>query len=270
VDTKPKILITNDDSISAPGIWHLWNAVKNHYETCIVAPKFEQSGKGLGITLHEALHIDPVSWDNDCPAFSVTGTPADCIKLAASIILPHPPDLIISGINRGCNAGRTVLYSGTIGGVIEGVLRGISGIAFSSFDIADTEYTLFEPYIAEIVDFVIKHPMPSGTLLNVNFPSKHVLQALNLEIPPGIKLTRQGKQYWIEDPLKHASADSAYMLGTKLKSFDELSESEIYWLEKGYIACVPIHVDELSDFRYIRAQEQAFETHFSAKSMTAK
>src|SRR5574338_1188667 len=145
MNKKSHILITNDDGIKAPGIQHLWSALKDFATISIVAPKTEQSGVGLGITIRSALHIEEFAWEELDSCWSVTGTPADCVKMALSVLLPSPPDLIVSGINRGTNAGRTVLYSGTIGGVIEGILRGIPGIAFSSFDMANTEYAQFLP-----------------------------------------------------------------------------------------------------------------------------
>ena len=257
---RPKILITNDDSIHAPGIKYLWKALKEYADLTIVAPKTEQSGVGLGITITTALHIQKISWGEETPAWSVSGTPADCIKIAASVLLENPPDLIVSGINRGTNSGRNVLYSGTIGGVIEGILRGIPGIAFSSYDFHNTEYAAFVPYIPNIVDFTLKNPLPTGTLLNVNFPSQEKKTEIN-----GIKLTRQGKQYWLEDPLCYHEALSTYKLGAKLKSFEEADDSDIYWLDRGYIACVPVHVDELTDWRYINAEKIQFEQLFSEK-----
>lgn len=269
---RPQILITNDDSIYAPGIRHLWNSLKECADTCIVAPKTEQSGVGLSTTFRTTLHIEQFQWENNTPAWSVSGTPADCVKLASSVLLKSAPDLIVSGINKGLNAGRTVLYSGTIGGVIEGILRGIPGIAFSSYDWDETEYALFEPYIPKIVDFVLKNPLPVGTLLNVNFPSMHVLKNLGRTDVQGVKLTRQGKQYWVEQPLRIAETTS-YTINTKLLDFDEADDSDIYWLARGYISCVPIHVDELTDWRYVKSQMESFEqfcvfqTHQGAQAL---
>ena len=103
---KPNILITNDDGINAPGIWHLWNALKDIGNIFIVAPKSERSGSGLATTMGRPLLITPVKWENDTPAWMVNGTPADCVKLGLSVLLENTRiDLIASGINRGTNAG---------------------------------------------------------------------------------------------------------------------------------------------------------------------
>ena len=120
-----RILIINDDGIHAPGLIHLWKALVDLADVTIIAPAIEQSGVGLGITLRSPLHIESVAWNKGTPAWKISGTPADCVKMALSVILKTPPDLIVSGINRGSNSGRNVLYSGTVGGVIEGVLRNI-------------------------------------------------------------------------------------------------------------------------------------------------
>ena len=120
---KPFLLITNDDGIRAPGIKHLWESVKDHADVAIVAPLVEKSGCGMSITWTKPLHIQEISWESNIPAWSISGTPADCVKMAIAILLDRRPDFIISGINRGSNAGRTVFYSGTVGGVIEGALK---------------------------------------------------------------------------------------------------------------------------------------------------
>lgn len=262
---KPRILITNDDGILAPGIKHLWGSVKSIADPYTVAPKTEQSGTSVGVSVCKTIHIEAEPWQDNAPAWSVTGTPVDCVKAASSILLPFTPDLVVSGINRGSNAGRTVLYSGTVGGTIEATLRGLQAIAFSSFDHDDTEYELFTPHITRIISCVLAHPLPPGTLLNVNFPSMQILSALGVSDALGIKLTRQGKQYWVEDHLCHTPFAS-YFVDAKLKEFEEAEDSDIFWLQRGYIACVPIHVDELTDWNYVRSLKDQFESQTSSQT----
>lgn len=254
--SRPKILITNDDGIHAPGIRHLWNAVKEIADVSIVAPAAEQSAVGVSITLRNPLHVRQVHWPENTPAWCITGTPADCIKMGLKVILDHKPDLIISGINRGTNAGRNVIYSGTVGGTIEGIIQGIPGIAFSCLEYHDTNYQKLEQYIPKLIHYVLKHPLPSGTLLNVNFPdSTHEIK--------GFKMTRQGKELWMEDPqLRHhpVEENAYYWLGAKLEQFDEHEESDISWLGKGYIAAAPIHIGELTDLAHLSQAKNHFES----------
>jgi 5'-nucleotidase len=261
---RPQILITNDDGIDAPGIRHLWNALQGKADLFIVAPSDEQSGVGAGISLHTPLKVQEIEWSKCTGAWSVSGTPVDCVKMAINVLLKTGPDLIVSGINRGTNAGRNVLYSGTVGGVIEGTLRGIPGVAFSAYDYNGTNYAIFEEYIPQIVNYMMKHPLPAGTFLNVNFPSVYPENRKDgLDTTFGIKLTRQGKQYWLEHPEKiiYHKESSSYEFVTDLKAFDEHEDSDIHWLELGYITAVPVHVEELTDRKYLKEQKNHFEKY---------
>ncbi|MBM3184535.1 MAG: 5'/3'-nucleotidase SurE, partial [Chlamydiae bacterium] len=168
--TRPFLLITNDDGIHAPGLRHLWESVRAFADVAIVAPIMEKSGCGMSITWGKPLRIQSVIWDNETSAWSLNGTPADCVKMALSVLLDRPPQLIISGINRGSNAGRTVLYSGTVGGTIEGALKGIPGIAFSFSDEEVPPLSATQEYIFPLIQYFLEHPLPSETILNVNFP----------------------------------------------------------------------------------------------------
>lgn len=255
---KPHILIINDDGIQAPGIRHLWNALKGHADLTIVAPAHEQSAVGVSITIRQPLRLHKMEWDG-ANAYALNGTPADCVKMALGVVLKdRRPDLIVSGINRGTNAGRNVFYSGTVGGTIEGVMNGVSGIAFSCYDFFDTDYQAVEKFIPIIVKDALANPLPRGTLLNVNFPEKkHEVK--------GFKLARQGQQYWGADPDERthpAEKHSYYWLGSKLAEFEEHEDSDIAWLAKGYMTAVPVHVGELTDHGHIELRKHHFEKLF--------
>lgn len=261
---KPRILLTNDDGIEAPGLKHLWEALADIADLSIIAPATEKSGVGLGITIHEPLQIHPVPWDRQTPAWKVTGTPADCVRMALSVILQEAPDLVVSGINQGANSGRNVLYSGTIGGVIEATLRNVPGIALSCVDFDNPNYRLVQPHIPTLVQHMLAYPLPKGTLLNVNFPDTATIK--------GIKMARQGKGYWIEDPWEHVHPEgyACYWLGGKWYDQEEHEESDVFLLSQGYAAAVPIHVDEMTDMELLKSRKTHFDTHFSqpARSMS--
>jgi len=244
--SRPKILITNDDGIHAPGILSLWKAVEAIADVTIVAPLIEQSAMSTSITLRQPLQVEKVEWKGNTPAWSVSGTPADCVKLAISALLKELPDMIISGINRGSNAGANLLFSGTVGGVIVGALRGIPGIAFSCYDYVNTPYHLTESIIPKVINHALEHPLPHGTLLNVTFPPDLIKGT------KGIKMTRQGMEHWIENPdLRYHPVEghSYYWLGSRELFFDEHVDSDIAWLREGYTTVVPVHVGELTDQR---------------------
>jgi 5'-nucleotidase len=260
---KPKVLMTNDDGINAPGIRHLWYALKDIADVTVIAPAQEQSATSLSITLRQPLMIQKQSWDGEDNIYSVTGTPADCVKMGISVILDREPDLVVSGINRGTNAGRNLLYSGTVAGCIEAALHGLPAIAFSCHDYWETDYTAAQDHVPNIFSHVLDQPLPKGTLLNVNFPSKE------LEGIKGYKMTRQGKEYWKENPSERshpAENHSYYWLGAQLKQFEEHEESDVRWLRNGYITAVPVHVDELTDHEQLKARREHFEGLFNKAS----
>lgn len=267
MNKRPKILITNDDGIHAPGIRHLWNALKDFADLIVCAPAHEQSAVGLSITIRHPLHIQKVKWYTpvstyhnsqeqiDAITWAVNGTPADCVKLALNVIFDEAPDLIVSGINRGSNAGKNVLYSGTVAGAIESVMHDIPSIAFSCHDFFEPNFQMYEQHIPSIVQHVLENPLPSGTLLNVNFPDK-----THTEIQ-GFRMTNQGKEFWVENPDKRthpAEGSDYYWLGAKIATFDEHEDSDISWLKKGYIAAVPVHVTNLTDKAHLNEHKASF------------
>lgn len=252
---KPRILITNDDGIHSEGLHYLCNAVKDFAEVAIIAPATEQSGVSMSMTWRVPLRIEKILRTDSIKAWSVSGTPADCIKMGCSALLEAPPDLILSGINRGSNAGRNALYSGTVAGVMEGVLHDIPGIAFSCWDFIQPDYNPTAPYISAIIHHVLENPLPKGTLLNVNFPPNETGKI------KGIKLTRQGKEYWAEKPEKRfhpADAFHYYWLGARLAQFEEEEDSDIKWLRAGYVAAVPIRIDN-TDHHHLQERKHHFE-----------
>lgn len=256
---KPTILITNDDGIWAPGIRHLCNSVKEACNVVVVAPAFEQSGVGLSVTLHTPLQAKEVDFgDNRVQAWQVNGTPADCVRMALRVLLSSPPDMVLSGINRGGNAGRNILYSGTIGGIIDAAFRGLPGIAFSCEDKKDPGYTCFEDQILPLVQYLLKHPLPSHNFLNVSFPSEHKYNH------KGIRLAKQGMSHYIENPEKrtHPEGSEYYWMGCGHKEYEEPEESDISLLKQGYVTAVPVQVGELTNHEIFHSRKDSFLDHF--------
>lgn len=260
--SRPHLLITNDDGIHAPGIKHLWQAIRDHADAAIVAPHWEKSGCGLSITWTKPLRIQPYPWEENTPAWSLNGTPADCVKMACSVILKQKPQMIISGINRGSNAGRTVLYSGTIGGVIEGAYKGIPGIAFSFSDFEPPPVITTKKYIFPLIEYVLNHPLPLGTFLNVTFPCNCQNGV------KGFRMAKQGLGYWVESPEQriHPEGIPYYWLAGQWGTCDEDPESDVALLEEGYITAVPIHVGQLTDYSVLQNQKVQIEQIFEKQT----
>lgn len=252
---RPKILLTNDDGIDAQGIRTLWEGLKEVADLAIVAPAVEQSGKGVSVTFYGPIRVEKRSSHENTPAFAVFGTPADCVKLALGGLLDWMPDLIVSGINHGSNAGRGIFYSGTAGCVIQGTLQNIPGIAFS-YTCPDSEvFPHVKPYIFPIVKYILKHPLPIGTFLNVNFPRKTI---------QGIKMARQGLEFWFESPRKveHPEGHFEFHLEESPLDHDEHPESDIALLKAGFITAVPIHINEMTDHSHLQDHKETFDTLF--------
>lgn len=256
---KPFILISNDDGIDAEGIKYLWLALHEKYDVAIAAPHIEKSGSSMATTMLKPLHIHKVNWEKNTPAWKITGTPTDTVKLALSVLLKRKPDLVVSGINKGTNAGANVLYSGTVGCAIESSMRNIPAIAFSCYDLYQPAYDKAVKYIPGIVDYFLNNLPTYGTLLNVTFPKK--------ELPiKGIKLATQGKTRWFETPSErlHPEGHYYYWLGGKIQDVDGENEtSDTYLLEKGYITLTPIKVTELTDLTYLEKTKENFEKYFN-------
>lgn len=255
MNKKPYILITNDDGINAEGIRHLYEALKDFGNCIISAPHSEKSGCGLATTLTTPLQIQNVNWDEKAKAYQINGTPADCVKLALHTLTERKPDLIVSGINKGSNAGRNLLYSGTVGAVIEGVYNNIPGIAFSCFELKNPDYEQAKKYIVPIVEYVLKNPLETGSFLNVNFPSK------KFENYKGLKLGVQGYSFFKENPDKriHPEGHDYYWMSGKWLSVEEPKNSDVYYIENGFVAAVPINLTQLGCEKQLNKHRAKFE-----------
>jgi 5'-nucleotidase len=256
--TRPFILITNDDGIHAAGIKHVWEALFDFADLAIVAPLTEKSGSGLGTTLTKPLQPRAVIWEKETPAWSVNGTPGDCVKMALSVLLKRKPDLIVSGVNRGSNAGRTIYYSGTVGAVIEGTLRKIPGIALSFQDFAVPILGTMSKHISSLVQHFLKHPLPLNSFLNVTFNSKCE------EKIEGFRMARQGQGYWIENTEEriHPEGVPYYWLGGRWSHHEEHPESDVALLKEGYLTAVPIHIGELTDHLLLDQHRDSIQNLF--------
>ena len=171
-----KILITNDDGVHAQGIIQLARRVHEDAEVFIVAPRTEQSGIAGAVTFLRPLF--PVklggnrdSRDNDIPGYSIDGTPVDCVKLALFDLCPWKPDVVISGINGGLNAGTNVNHSGTIGAALVAATFGIKSFAISvEYTQAADDYRRAAEIGWPLIQTLSKLSTPDRTVLNVNLP----------------------------------------------------------------------------------------------------
>jgi len=163
----PHILITNDDGIQAPGLRALANALKDTATITIVAPAHERSAAAQSLTLRQPIYCDQISEHE----YAVEGTPADAIILAFNTLLQEKPDLVISGINPGANAGENIYYSGTVGAAMEAAINRVPSIALSlAYRRKDVDFGPAAKFATVLAPFVMREGLPDGVLLNVNVP----------------------------------------------------------------------------------------------------
>ena len=169
-----RILLTNDDGVYAPGLAAMERALRALGDVYVVAPLREQSGVSHSITFLTPLQAGKVYVNGEHWAWTVDGTPADCVKLAVSTILPQPPDLIVSGINGGLNSGLNVLYSGTVAAAVEGALYGITSIAVSLQSAKDAPFREAADLSLGIIEKIWQKNTEPGSLYSINIPVQAV------------------------------------------------------------------------------------------------
>ena len=163
------ILITNDDGIKADGLIRLAQTAKEFGNVWVVAPSIESSASSHSITLRHSMEIHPYDFPIEgVKAYSLTGTPADCIRVGIRYVMKDKPDIVMSGINSGYNMATDIQYSATAGAAFEAVFQGIKAIAFSEHFFGEHEVT--ERYLRELMAELIKEPFVPGQIINVNFP----------------------------------------------------------------------------------------------------
>tara|TARA_A100001011_G_scaffold376637_1_gene439416 strand:+ start:6793 stop:7557 length:765 start_codon:yes stop_codon:yes gene_type:complete len=239
---KPLILVTNDDGITAPGLRSLIHIMNEIGDVVVVAPDSPQSGMGHAITISDTLYCKKEKID-DGPQkeYSISGTPADCVKFAVKEILHKKPDLCVSGINHGANSSINVIYSGTMSAAVEAGLEGIKSIGFSLLDYSwDADFTACKDYILKISLNLLKEKK-ENLILNVNFPS-------NTNKFKGIKVCRQAKGYWEDTYDKRTSplGKEYYWLTGNFVTLEDNKETDEWALSQGYVSVVPISYDMTS------------------------
>jgi len=169
---KIKILLTNDDGIYADGLYALYKELREDYKLYIVAPYSEMSAVGHAITLNSPLRVQEIYREGIFYGYAITGTPADCVKIAIQeLFKKDPPDIILSGINLGSNVGIDVLYSGTVSAATEGAYLGIKSAAISIATRESPNFSFASKFSRQIIDFLLKNHFDRGISLNVNIPA---------------------------------------------------------------------------------------------------
>lgn len=237
---KPVILITNDDGVTAPGIMNLVEAVKDLGKIIVVAPDKPQSGMGHAITIGQPLRLHKVHVFGDIEAYSCTGTPVDCVKLAVDKVLHRKPDLCLSGINHGANHSINVIYSGTMSAAVEAAIESIPSAGFSLLDYSiEADFSGARKYVRIVVEKMLTTELDKHTVLNVNIPP------MPANLLKGFKLCRQAYAKYEEDFMERQDPHGRmyYWLTGEFVNFDKGKDTDVWALDNGYVSVVPVQFD---------------------------
>lgn len=232
---KKLILVSNDDSINAPGIRFLVDCIAQMGEVWVVAPDEPKSGQSSSLTFNAPLRVTEHESYNGARMLSVSGTPVDCIKLAMHTILPRVPDLVLAGVNHGSNAGNSVIYSGTMGAVFEGCMDAVPSVGFSLLHHSmSADFSECRRFIVATVERVLADGLPEGVCLNINFPAKVKIE--------GMKVVRAARSHWTEEYQQYTDPHGIpfyWLTGRQINEELDNPATDLYWLDRNYATCVP-------------------------------
>jgi 5'-nucleotidase len=234
-----RVLISNDDGINAPGLKLLESILINLVrEVWVVAPEYEQSATSHSLTLRRPLRIRHVSGFS----YAVDGTPTDSVLIGVNKLMKeNPPDLVISGINRGANVGEDVTYSGTVAAAMEATLLGIPSVALSQVcsDSCPVKWATAKKWVPKVLKMLCDEMWPNGVLINVNFPNS------SADRIQGIEFTRQGRRMIGSDLVSGIDprGEPYYWIGAQRRNELYRVGSDLEAIRRGVISVTPLSMD---------------------------
>lgn len=249
-----KLLLTNDDGIFAEGLYTLAKELEKDYELIIVAPDNQKSATSHAITISNPLLVKKVKLPGiKSKAYSVSGTPADCVRVALDKLVEDKVDMVLSGINMGLNLGMDVLYSGTVSAAIEANIYNIPSIAVSA-EHKDGKacYEIAAKYAKEVLEKSKENCIRDKIVLNINTP------CIDEKDVKGVQVCRIGEvvydYYDVENDKDNG--DLIFKIrGREDKEFEQ--ETDRYFLKEGYVTVTPLHYD-LTNFQLMKEVKSWF------------
>ena len=231
-----RILLTNDDGVTAPGLRAMYDALADYAEVSVVAPQTVQSGGAHAITIRHPLVCQQISVNDRLRAIGVEGTPADCVKLAVNALLPERPDLVISGINAGQNTGIHVLYSGTVAAAIEAAIMGLPAVAVSLQFSPDMDFDRAARIAKRIIERIVADGLRPGRICNLNIPE------LRPGVPRGIRVAPQSTRPMSEQLERRTDPTGReyYWLNGDFASLEDDAQTDRAALREGYVCITPL------------------------------
>ena len=230
-----RILISNDDGVTAPGLAALYGALADYAECVVVAPEQDKSGASSSLTLDRPLH--PPTLANGF--ISINGTPTDCVHLAIHGLLEQQPDMVVSGINLGANLGDDVLYSGTVAAALEGRFLDRPSFAFSLVSRQVDNLPTAAFFARKLLEAHASLNLPPRTVLNVNIPN------LPLAKIRGIQLTRLGHRARAAAPVRVVDprGKAGYWIAAAGDVEDGGPGTDFHAVMQGYVSITPLQLD---------------------------
>lgn len=239
--SSPRLLLVNDDGVGATGLELLHDAARAlSDDVWVVAPSAERSGASHAISLTQPVRAREIS-DR---YFAVDGTPADCVALALGALLDRPPDLVLSGVNRGPNLAGDVVYSGTCGAAREAATRGIPAVALSmaSVPARPDDWGAVHGHLPALLQRLVQAPVPG--FLNVNFPS------IGADEVRGVRVTRHGS-YAGDRFVAHEGSDPRghryWWLELRYPLDGAAPGSDVAAVHEGFVSVTPLRADLTDD-----------------------
>jgi len=236
------ILVTNDDGVTAPGLFALADALRALGDVSVLAPDRNWSASGHVKTMHKPLRVREIQLQDGSTAHTSDGAPSDCVALAVMGILPDI-DLVVSGINPHANIGHDVTYSGTVTAAMEAVIWGLPGLAVS-LDSPDNhlgvlDYGPAAEYARRVAEMVIQKKLPTEVVLNLNVPY------LQLEEIKGIQVTRQGHRIYNDALLKRIDPRGVpyYWMGGEPPTGVPDEGTDYGAIKTGFASLTPLNLD---------------------------
>ena len=241
-----RILLTNDDGIFSPSLAAMARVLRKLGEVTIAAPASEQSGVGQGITFLSPLTLKEYYREGAFWGWAVEGTPVDCVKIGVAELCSERPDLIVSGMNNGLNAGANVLYSGTVAAALEGAFLGITSIAVSHQYSEKHDDVLIErvaDVALEIIRALLDQTTAPGELFNVNIPFAAV--RAQPEERKVVMVPVDRSPYWEEYEKRHDPTGRRYYWLNGRPNYKKIADepTDFGVVSHGGIAITPLDFD---------------------------
>ncbi|MCP9447798.1 MAG: 5'/3'-nucleotidase SurE [Nitrospira sp.] len=230
-----RILVTNDDGVQSAGLMALADAMGKLGEVWIVAPDRERTAAAHAVTLHKPLRVHPLGKRT----YSVSGTPVDCVNLAVLKIMPEPPRLVVSGINRGVNLGDDVLYSGTVSAAVEGTILGVASMAVSQEGGDRFRFEVGAYFSARVARLILEQGVPEETLINLNIPDRPLRSITGVRVTA---LSRRRFDNPIIEKVDPHGRTYYWIAGTRL-SWSRSKDSDHEAIADGAVSLTPLRLD---------------------------